>query len=64
MSTPEQPSAGWYPDPSTPGILRFWDGTWHFSADSNCPGGCYNAASALPTPPRTPPLACRRKPRA
>ena len=45
MSTPEQPSAGWYPDPSTPGILRFWDGT------------AWTAHTSTPNPVAQPPAA-------
>ena len=60
MSTPEQPSAGWYPDPSTPGILRFWDGT-AWTAHTSAPNAASNpvaqpaaAPAAAPEPRKSP----------
>jgi hypothetical protein len=60
MSTPEQPVAGWYPDPQTPGILRFWDGaTWtaHTSAPNPAPNPVAQPAVApmvAPEPRKSP----------
>ena len=56
MSTPEQPSAGWYPDPSTPGILRFWDGT-AWTAHTSAPNPVAQPAAApaaAPEPRKSP----------
>lgn len=49
MSTPEQPAAGWYPDPATPGILRLWDGnTWTIHTSAPTP------AASAPPPRKSP----------
>ena len=56
MSTPEQPSAGWSPAPSTPGILRFWDGT-AWTAHTSAPNPVAQPAAApaaAPEPRKSP----------
>jgi uncharacterized RDD family membrane protein YckC len=47
--------AGWYPDPSSPGQQRYWDGTaW---TDNTAPG-----AGAAPTAPPVPPVGAYAPP--
>lgn len=47
MPPPQQPAAGWYADPTTPGRVRYWDGgawtTYSAPAEGSDP-----AAPALP----------------
>ncbi|QPE04982.1 DUF2510 domain-containing protein [Microbacterium schleiferi] len=54
MSTPQQPPAGWYPDPMAPGILRFWDGT-AWTAHTSAPTPAAQPAAATPAAPPTRP---------
>jgi uncharacterized protein (AIM24 family) len=45
--------ANWYPDPNSPGTLRYWDGqawTEHTAADPNADGGAAAAATGGPAP--------------
>lgn len=45
--------ANWYPDPNSPGTLRYWDGqawTEHTAADPNADGGAAAAATGAPAP--------------
>lgn len=53
MSTPEHPAAGWYPDPQTPGILRFWDGA-SWTAHTSAPTPTPTRATTKPEPRKSP----------
>ena len=48
MAAPLLPAAGWYPDPTTPGGKRYWDGAaW---TEKTVPVG-NGVAGSLPTKP-------------
>ncbi len=51
MSVPAKPAAGWYADPTTPGMKRYWDGrAW---TAKTVPPSAALAVPAAP-PPGTP----------
>ncbi len=53
--TPQNPSANWYPDPSDPGQLRYWDGSqWTANV---APVGAGATRTALPLGPGGRPYA-------
>jgi hypothetical protein len=51
------PEAGWYPDPSTPGAMRYWDGSqWTNQVVPPPPPPAPDAPPAPPPPAAAPPL--------